>query len=90
MNGTILVVAANQKPASICTLVKYYVTELTADSAVLTKESQVPYDGLQRNRNSNMPHCVSYGCSNNTGKYSIIELSFLLPFESTRIETVVQ
>ena len=31
-----------------------------------------------------MPHWSSYGCSNNTGKYSITALSLFLPFESTR------
>ena len=79
MNGTILVAAANQKPASVCTLETYYFTESTAGSAVITKEAKaqgVPYVGLQRNRESNMPHCSSHSYSNSTGKYSISELSF--------------
>jgi len=46
MNGTILVAAANQKPASICILEKYYVTESTAGSYVITKESQGPSGAL--------------------------------------------
>ena len=50
---------------------------------------KVPYVGLQRNLDSNMPHCFSYGCSNSTRKYSISELSFSLPFEPTRTETVI-
>ena len=35
---------------------------------------KVPYVGLQRNRDSNMPHCSSYACSNSTWKYSINKL----------------
>ena len=60
---------------------KYYVTEPTASSTVIRKESQGPSVGLQRNRDSNMPNCFSNACSNSTEKYSISELSFLLAFE---------
>ena len=84
MNGTILVAAANQKPASSCTFEIYYVTKSTAGSAIITKAQAVHYVGLQQNRDSNMPHCSSYGCSNNIGKYGITALSLLLPFESTK------
>ena len=40
MNGTILVDATNQNPASICALEKQYVTLSTAGSAVVIKDSE--------------------------------------------------
>ena len=40
---------------------------------------KVPYVGLQRNRDSNKPHCSSYACSNITLKDSIGKLSFCYP-----------
>ena len=53
MNRTILVAAANQKPASICIL------ENTTSLVQLSQQSRakaqpVPYVGLQWNRDSNM------------------------------------
>ena len=86
INGTILVDATNQNPASICTLEKYYVTESTAGSAVITMESQVvPYVCLQRNCDSNMPHFSWYNCTNNKVKHSISELSFLIDQRTERV-----
>ena len=61
--------ATNQKPASICTLEKYHVTESTAGSAVITKESQSP-SGALRWSTMKWRHCSSRGCSDNTGSYS--------------------
>ena len=46
MNRIILVAAANQKPASSCTLEIYYVTKSTAGLAVIT-ESQGPSGALR-------------------------------------------
>ena len=45
MNRTILVATANQKPASICILEKYYVTKSTAGSTVTdTVSARMPDD----------------------------------------------
>ena len=76
LNETILVDATNQNPASICTWFN------CRNKGEPSGSLKVPYVDLQRNRDSNMPHC--------TWKDSISKLSFLLPFESTRTETVVQ
>ena len=39
-----------------------------------TGSLKVPYVGIQRNRNSNMPHCCSCGCSTSTGTDRISRL----------------
>jgi len=83
MKGTILVDATNQTQLLFA---PWKIIRHGADccSAVIIKESQaIPYVGLQRNRDSNMPHCSSYGCTNSTGKDSTSELYFV-SFESTR------
>ena len=67
MNGPILVHATNQNPASICTLEKVLGHKVVCWISCHNREPsgllKVPYVGLQRNRNSNMPHCSSYTCS---------------------------
>ena len=48
INVTILVAAVNQKPASISTLEKYYVTGSFASSAVITKDKRFVKRALRR------------------------------------------
>ena len=68
-----------------------YVTVPTASSTVITKESQaVPHVGLQRNHESNMPHCSSYGCTNKTGKTVSVSCLFVILSIDQRTEQVVQ
>ena len=78
MKEPIMVNATNHNPASICPLEKNYVIESSACSDVITEPSgslKVPYVGLQRNGDSNMPHCSSYASSNSIVKDSISKMS---------------
>ena len=89
MNGPILVRATNQNPVSICTLEKYLVIKSSAGSSVITEPSgslKVPYVGLQRKRDSNMPHCSSYACSYSIVKDSISKLSFCYPLNRPELK----
>ena len=57
--------------------------------AVITEPSgslKVPYVDLQRNRDSNMPHCSSHACSNSTVKDSISKLSFCYPLNRPELK----
>ena len=47
---------------------------------------KVPYIDLQWNRDSNMPHCTSYICSNGAGKDSISKLSFCYPLNQPELK----
>jgi len=50
------------------------------------KVLKVPYVCLQQNRDSNMPHCSSYACSNSTVKDSINKLSFGYPLNRPELK----
>ena len=89
MNWTILVQTTNQNSVYICIFFK--LIRHGGDCLFSCRNRgepsgslNVPEVGVQRIRDSNIPHSFSYACSKSTGKYSVSELSVLLHSESTQ------
>ena len=78
---SIVIICATAFVLSVVLATASVLTRISPADSTLCKNKmsgslKVPYVGLQRNIDINMPHGSSYACSNSTGKDSISKLSF--------------